>query len=125
VGAFDRAGNVDMTNGDLEKRIEFIIDQQAQFTADIEVMREVHEADTKLLKEQYRNLSDAVMTVVGLVGGLAKGQERTDASVAELAMAQTRTDAKVAEVAERLNVFINVVEKYISGNGNKGSGDRA
>ena len=113
-----------MTNGDLDKKIEFIIDQQAQFTADIEVLRELHEADTKLLKEQYRNLSDAVMTVVGLVGGLTKSLEQTDARVAELAVAEARTDARIAEVAERLNVFINVVARYINGNGSKDS-DRA
>jgi ABC-type transporter Mla subunit MlaD len=90
-----------MTNGEIESKIEFIIDQQAQFTAHIEVMREVHEADTKLLKQQYRNLSDALTTVVGLVGKLAETQERTDAKVAELASAQARTDEKLAEVAER------------------------
>ena len=118
-----------MTNGELDKKIEFIIEQQAQFSADIQVMREVHEADAKLLKEQLRSLSDAVITVVGLVGGLAESQQRTDTKVAEL---QARCDASFAELAEaqarteeRLNIFINVVEEYISGNGNKGSRDRA
>ena len=101
-----------MTDEELNKKIEFIIEQQAQFSADIQVMREVHEADTKLLKEQLHGLSDAVITVVGLVGKLTEAQQRTDAKVAELVEAQARTD-------ERLNVFINVVEKYISGNGNK------
>jgi hypothetical protein len=121
-----------MTEGELNKKIEFIIEQQAQFAADIEVTREVQREDAKLLKEQYRHLSDAVITVVGLVGGLAESQQRTDAKVAELAEAQTRTDASLKELAaaqartdERLNIFINVVEKYISGNGNKGSQNRA
>ena len=113
-----------MSEEELNRKMEFIVEQQAQFTADIQVMREVHAADTqllkedtkllkeetKLLKEQYRNLSDAITTVVGLVGGLA--------------VAQTRTDAKVAEVAERLNIFIGVVERYIGGNGNKQKKDR-
>lgn len=121
-----------MTNGDLDKKIEFIIDQQAQFTADIQVLREVQAvqaADSRLLK-------DAVMTIVGLVGKLAEAQERTEARLiesqtrtetrfAELAEAQTRTDEKVAKVAESLNIFINVVERHISGNGNKESGDHA
>ena len=99
-------------------------------------MREVHAADTKLLKEQYRNLSDAVTTVVGLVGKVGKAPEeaeskvgklrsRTDQRFAELAEAQTRSDEKHAEVAERLSIFINVIERYISGNGNKNAGDRA
>ena len=100
-----------MNNGEIDKKIEFIIEQQAQFSADIQVMREVHEAHTKLLKEetkllkeetklvkeetkvlkeQNRNLSDAVMTVVGLVGRLAQAQERTDTKLTELAEAQAR-----------------------------------
>jgi len=85
-----------MSNEEMDKKMEFIVEQQAQFAADIEVMREVQAADAKLLKEQYRNLSDAVITVVGLVGTLAQAQTRTE---------------------ERLNLFINVVERYISGNG--------
>ena len=96
-----------MSNEEMNKKMEFIVEQQAQFAADIEVMREIQAADakllkaeTKLLKEQYRNLSDALTTVVGLIGTLAQVQTRTD---------------------ERLNVFINVVERYISGNGGRQS----
>jgi hypothetical protein len=92
-----------MSNEEMNRKMEFIVEQQAQFAADIELMRQIHSADakllkeeTKLLKEQYRNLSDTVTTVVGLVGSLAQSQARTD---------------------ERLNIFINVVERYISGNG--------
>jgi hypothetical protein len=92
-----------MSNEEMNKKMEFIVEQQAKFAADIEIMREVQAADAKLLKEQmnvlqelYHNLSDAVITVVGLVGSLTQAQTRTD---------------------ERLSVFINVVERYISGNG--------
>jgi len=67
-----------MTNEEIGQRIEFIIEQQAQFTSDIRILREIQAADTKLLKEQYRNLSEAVVTVVGLVGKIAAAQERTD-----------------------------------------------
>jgi hypothetical protein len=105
-----------MTNEEIGQRIEFIIEQQAQFASDIQVLRELQAADTKLLKEQYRNLSDAVVAVVGMVGRLAEAQARTDQKVLELTDAQARTD-------ERLNIFINVVEKYISRNGKNGSAD--
>jgi hypothetical protein len=110
-----------MTNEQVEQRIEFIIEQQAQFASDIQVLREIQATDAKLVKEQYRNLSEAVVAAVGMVGRIAEAQERTDQRVAELAGkvseltdAQTRTD-------ERLNIFINVVERYISRNGNNGS----
>lgn len=92
-----------MSNEEMNRKMEFIVEQQAQFVADIGEMREVQAQDAKLLKEQmnvlqelYHNLSDAVITVVGLVGRLTQAQSRTD---------------------ERLSVFINVVERYISGNG--------
>jgi GTP-sensing pleiotropic transcriptional regulator CodY len=85
-----------MSNEEMNKKMEFIIEQQAQFAADIEVMREIHAADAKLFKENDRILSDAITTVVGLVGNLAQAQIRTE---------------------ERLNIFINVVERHIGGNG--------
>jgi hypothetical protein len=92
-----------MSNEEMRKKMEFIVEQRAQFAADIGVLREIQAADAKLLKEEitvlkelYRNLSDALTTVVGLVGTLAQTQTRTE---------------------ERRNAFINVVERYIRGNG--------
>ncbi len=56
-----------------------------------------------------------------MIGKLTEGQARTDAKLTELAEAQQRTDAQLAETNaqlaetdERLNVFITVVERYIS-----------
>jgi hypothetical protein len=107
-----------MSEEELSRKMEFIVEQQAQFTADIQVMREVQAADTVRFKEETRQLKDAITTIVGLVGGIAQAQTRTDARVAELVVAQTRTDEKLAELAERLNVFIGFVERHIGGNGN-------
>ena len=127
-----------MNNGELDRKMEFIIEQQAQFSADIEVMREVHVADRKLLKEetkllkeetkllkeetkvvkeQIHSLNAAVTVVVGMVGRLSEAQVRTDDTMAELARAQARTE-------ERLNIFINVVERHLGGNGTNGHSDR-
>jgi len=106
-----------MSNEEMDKKMEFIVEQQAQFAADIQVAREVQAQDAKLLKEQmnvlkelYSNLSDAVITVVGLVGSLTQAETRTDERINLLAQAEARTE-------ERLNAFIGVVERYISGNG--------
>jgi chromosome segregation ATPase len=162
-----------MGNEEMNRKMEFIVDQQTQFVADINVMREVQEQDGKFLKEHYRKLSDAVITVVGLVGSLTKAQSRADDRINEitqaqahtddrinvlvqaqtrtdesfnllaqaqtrtdesfnlLTQAQTRTDERINLLAdscnllaqaqtrtdERLNIFINVVERHISGNG--------
>src|SRR4029079_10164223 len=106
-----------MSEEEMNQKMEFIVEQQANFAAQIEMMREVQAADAKLLKEEtkllkeetkllkeetkqlkelQRTLAAAVLTVVGLIRNLTEAQERTD---------------------QRLNIFINVVERYISGNG--------
>jgi len=99
-----------MSNEEMNKRIEFIVEQQAQFAADIQVMREVQAQDAKLLKKQDRKLSDAVLAVVGMIGNLVQSQTRTDESIKLLIEAQARTE-------QRLNIFVNIVERYFSGNG--------
>lgn len=110
-----------MREEEINRRIEFIIEQQAQFAADIQSLREVQAADSAFMRESYHTLTGAVTTLVNLVGKLAEAQERTELKLAEYA---ARTDAKLAELAEaqartdeRLNIFINVVERYISRNG--------
>jgi hypothetical protein len=105
-----------MSNEEMNKRMEFIVEQQAQFAADIQVMREIQAQDANLLKEQDRKLSDAVVAVVGMIGNLVQSQTRTDESIKFLIEVQARTE-------QRLNIFINVVERYISGTG--GSESRA
>jgi hypothetical protein len=99
-----------MSNEEMNKRMEFIVEQQAQFAADIQVMREIQAQDANLLKEQDRKLSDAVVAVVEMIGNLVQSQTRTDESIKFLIEAQARTE-------QRLNIFINIVERYISGNG--------
>ena len=110
-----------MSEKELNRKIEFIIEQQAQFMTDLQSLREVQAADSAFMRESYHTLTGAVTTIVNLVGKLAEAQERTDAKLAELA---ARTDVKIAELAEaqartdeRLNIFIEVFEKYISRNG--------
>jgi len=106
-----------MTDEQIEQRIEFIIEQQAQFSSDIQVLREIQASDSKMLKEQYRHLSDAVVATVGLVGKIAEAQGRTDASVSEMAVKVSELADAQSPTEERLNIFINVVERYISKNG--------
>ena len=134
-----------MSNEEMDKRMEFVIEQQAQFAGDLKAMREIQAEDGNLLKEQYGKLSEAVITVVGLVGKitqaqlraddrsnvLMQAQARTDDRINALAQTQTRTDERINQIAdslnlltqaearteERLNIFINVVERHISGNG--------
>ena len=106
-----------MNNEQFERRMEFIVEQQAQFAVDIQQLKETQEAESKLWRQKYGDLTDALTTVVGMIGKLAESQERTDEQLSELT-------AKQAETDDRLNAFINVVERYFSGNGRKPSPKR-
>jgi hypothetical protein len=106
-----------MSNEEMNKKMEFIVEQQAQFAADIQVMREVQAQDAKLLKEQDRKLSDAVVTVVGLIGSLTQAQTSTDGRINVLADSFNRLAQAQARTEESLKILINVVERHISGNG--------
>ena len=106
-----------MSDAEMNKKMEFIVEQQAKFASEIEIMREVHAAESKLVHEQYHRLSDGLIGVIDIVGQLAQSQIRTEGSVNSLAAdikllteTQSRTD-------ERLNNLISVFERHISGNG--------
>jgi predicted nucleic acid-binding Zn-ribbon protein len=99
-----------MNNEQFERRMEFIVEQQAQFATDIQQLKEIQSTEAQLWREKHENLTDAMTTVVGIVGKLADAQQRTDEHLSDLTTKQAETD-------DRLNVFITIVERFISRNG--------
>jgi len=113
-----------MSEEEMNKKMEFIIEQQAKFAAEIEITREIQAQDAKLFKEHDRKLSDAFIGLVDIVGHLTRAQTSADARINLLAEAQTRTDESIKRLTEagertdaRLNILISVVDRHISGNG--------
>jgi hypothetical protein len=105
-----------MTNEEMERAIEFVLKQQAQFTTDL---------------GRVGNNLETVVNVLGQVANtqltMAEAQVRTDSRIAELAEAQkntaesvTATNEALAETNDRLNSLIVVVERYFS-NGRRGA----
>ena len=92
-----------MSEEELNKKLEFIVEHQAKFAAEIEIIREVQAADAKRVK-------DGLLGLLDIIGGLTRVQIRTEENIKLLTEAQMRTD-------ERLNNLISVVERHISGNG--------
>ena len=88
-----------MANEQFERHMQFIVEHQAQFAVDIQQLKEVQAELTK----KHNHLTEALTTVVGMVG--------------KLTHAQDRTDEKLSETDDRLNTLIGVVERYFSGNG--------
>jgi hypothetical protein len=113
-----------MSNEEIDKKMEFIVEQQAKFAAEIEITREVQAADRKLFKAQNNKLSDSLIGLVDIVGSLTRAQTGADGRINLLAEAQARTDESIRHLTEAqsrteasLNILINVVERHISGNG--------
>src|SRR5262245_37447556 len=100
-----------MTNEDRDKTIDFILEQQAKLTVDMQQLAEASVAAEK----RIGRLEGAIVTVVNMIG---ESNKRTDAKIAEM---NERADAKIAEMnekwietSEKLDHFIFVLEKYIT-----------
>ena len=92
-----------MSNEEMNKKMEFIVEQQAKFAADVEILREIQAADA-------RRLGDGLLSMIDIVGHLTRTQIRTEETVNTLAQAQAQTE-------ERLTILINIVERHMGGNG--------
>jgi phage tail tape-measure protein len=92
-----------MSNEEMNKKMEFIVEQQAKFGADIEILREIQAADA-------RRLGDGLLSMMDIVGHLTRTQIRTEETVNTLALAQAQTE-------ERLTILINIVERHMGENG--------
>lgn len=102
-----------MSEEELNKKMEFIVEQQAKFAAEMEIMRETQAANDR----QMGDLSRAIVTVVRLIGNLTEVQKRTEEKVNSLADSIEKLTQAQARTDERLNNLINIVERHISGNG--------
>ena len=106
-----------MTNEEMQKLMQFILEQQAQFAVNIQKLEEAQarsEAAQAKSEERIGRLEGAIVGVVNLLGNLTKAQERTDAKVSELAEKVTELTEAQKQTDERLNALINTVERYIS-----------
>jgi hypothetical protein len=106
-----------MTEEEMQKKMEFIIEQQAQFAVNIDVLREnmnLLAQAQKRTEETVGNMARMQTHMNEVVAAVAEAQQRTEEKVAELIESQTRTDRKMADTDDRLNTLIDVVERHIS-----------
>ncbi len=114
-----------MTQEEMERAVNFIVEQQAQFAAGVRQLKEVQSEFQRQLGEHQKQLGQLTQATLGLttlVSQVATAQIRTDQKVGQLSETVAQLSQKMAETDERLNIFINVVERYISSsNGKAGS----
>ena len=110
-----------MSDAEMNKKMEFIVEHQAKFAAEMEIMRETQAEESTLRNEQYRRISDGLLSVLDIVGSLTRAQIRTDEKVNSLSDLVERLAQAQMSSDERLNSLISVVERHIAGNGGSAS----
>jgi ABC-type transporter Mla subunit MlaD len=113
-----------MTNEEMQKMMEFILEQQATFTVNLDLLRDKVDQLSDAQRRTEKNLAELAASQAQMirqqthmnevVAAIADSQQRTDAKLAELAEAQAHTDKRLAETDERLNILVGVVERYFS-----------
>ena len=104
-----------MDDEKLQRTIEFIIENQAQFTVDIQILQESQreaEKRTNVLERSVLNLYNTAVETTKNVNQVTESQKQLTADVKELREAQKET-------GERLNAVILMVERYSSGENGK------
>jgi chaperonin cofactor prefoldin len=99
-----------MTNEELEKRVEFIIEHQAQLTAKVEELAAIQsQSEIRLsrVEESFVLLVQMAKITDSRLDTLTQNVDTLTEKVIALTDAQKNTD-------ERLNTLIGVVERYIS-----------
>jgi septal ring factor EnvC (AmiA/AmiB activator) len=95
----------------IERQLEFLATHQAQLSASLETLREIaasHESDIAAHSAQIVRLADVVTSLAHVVEEQGR---RMEEQAQRMEQQGRRTD-------ERLNVLINIVERYFS-NGHK------
>ncbi|MDQ3651794.1 MAG: hypothetical protein M3458_16260 [Acidobacteriota bacterium] len=101
-----------MTDEERQRQMDFILNQQAQFVTDIQSLQEAHVAAEKRMTRLESTVVKVYQETTSNLNALIESQEG-------MVQAQQRTDERLRETDERLNVFVSVVERYISGGNGK------
>ncbi len=101
----------------MQKTMQFIIEQQAQFVENFHrienSIRALEESQTKS-DARISRLEGAIVGIVNVLDRVTIAQERTDAQMKELTIKVDAIAQAQAQTDERLNALINTVERYIS-----------
>ncbi len=107
-----------MDDEKLEKTIEFILNNQAQFTVGIQLLQEANRDAEKRLSVLERatvNLYDSLTETNKNVGAVADKVDAVADKIDKLADKVDKLAGSQAETDDRLNAVILMAEKFLSG----------
>jgi chromosome segregation ATPase len=98
---------------DMQSQMKFIVEQQAQFAADIGALKEMIEAHSRQLESHagmLRQLIEVSMSLTHQMEELKESDKRLGSRIEQLAEAQHESD-------RRLDGLIDTVDKLVRRNG--------
>jgi hypothetical protein len=95
-----------MSPEEIERTVQFLLGQQAQFAADFEKRLE-------RLSEKTDLIADGLIGLTGIVGRIAEAQERTDRQLKETDAQLKETRAALKETDAQLSEHIKTVESHL------------
>lgn len=104
-----------MSEDEIQRKMEFIIDHQAQFAVNIQ---KLEEADARA-SERMSKLETGFVSMFNFGVELREAQRQTQEAQRRTDESLAKLTERVKEVTDRLDNLILVVEQYISGNGRK------
>lgn len=100
-----------MTNEEMQKTMEFILEQQAQFAANIQKLQEERMRDGSRIKR----LEESFQLLVQLAQSTDTRLDTLESNMATLAEAQTHLAEAQAHTDERLSALIDIVREGRNG----------
>jgi ABC-type transporter Mla subunit MlaD len=94
-----------MSNEELERRMAFIVEQQAQFASDIHQLREAQTQTDQVVAQTGE-------IVARLANVTLEGFKDVNAKINALVDSQIRTDENLSRTDENLRNLIAVVDRY-------------
>ena len=95
-----------MSPEEMQRAMQFLLNQQAQFAADLTRQRELFAADMETLSAKTDRIADGLIGVTSIVGQLASAQLRTDEQLRQ-------SDLHIDRVESHLNVLIEMFERHL------------
>jgi chromosome segregation ATPase len=100
-----------MTNDETQRKMDFIVNQQAQFSADIHHLKELHaQAEKRIatIEDTMTRLAGATLTLTQRMVELSAAQAHMDSKMVYLAESQEHAD-------QRLNALVDIVRDKMNG----------
>lgn len=114
-----------MTNDEAQRKMDFILDQQAQFSADVDHLKELHTQAEKrfaTIEDTLTRIAIATLTLTERVTEITAAQVLMDRKMVELAQSHTKLADSQTQLAEsqehtdqRLNALIDIVKDNMNG----------